>query len=459
MSAEFDRTLPHNLEAERAVLGAILLHPDAMNDAGEILREGHFFRDAHRRIYKHLCALSLQSADMDLVTLKDALTRAGELEEVGGPTYIAALLDGVPHSTNIGSYAAIVKEKADLRDLIAAGQRMVARAYEAEDDARAVIEDAERAIFDIAEGHTRAGFASVGSLLPGVMDKIEAIHQSRSSVTGIPTGFVDLDDMTRGFQPGNLILLAARPSQGKSALAINIAQHVGGRVGKHVGVFSLEMSQEELMLRMLASSARVDGHRMQSGWLGERDFGRLAHAMQEIADAKIHLDESANLNVFEMRARARRLKAEHGLDLLIVDYLQLAAGQQDRKAENRTLELGAMSRALKILARELKIPVLVLSQLSRAPELRSDHRPILSDLRESGALEQDADVVLFLYRDEYYHPNRDDNAGLAELIIGKQRNGPIGTVKLTFLREFTRFENIAPAGAVDDRQLPYGDRA
>jgi replicative DNA helicase len=288
------------------------------------------------------------------------------------------------------------------------------------------------------------------------MERLELFQRTKRGVTGIPTGFTDLDDMTRGLQPGNLVLIAARPAMGKTSFAINIAEHVAGpKVGKTVGVFSLEMSSDELMMRQLASAARVDSHRLQSGFMSERDWSRLSAAMGIIAESQLHLDESPNLGVFELRARARRLKAEHNLDLLIIDYVQLMESQ-DTKAENRTLEIGAISRGLKILARELAIPILLLSQLSRAVESRSDKRPMLSDLRDSGALEQDADVVLFIYRDEVYYPNKGDNSGLAEVIIGKQRNGPIGTVKLSFIKEYTRFENFIEEPA--DARLPMGDR-
>jgi replicative DNA helicase len=456
-TAVAERTLPHNLEAERAVLAAILVHNDALNTAAELVTDAHFFREAHRRLYRHICQLSLQGVEIDLVSLKESLSRAGELDEVGGPAYLAALVDGVPRSTNIGHYATIVREKSELRSVIFAASKMMQRAYDAEDDAHDVVEEAERVIFQIAEGTARNGFTSVGALLPGVMQKLELICSTKQAVTGVPTGFTDLDELTRGLQPGNLILVAGRPSMGKTSFAMNVAEHVSVKVGLTVGVFTLEQSSEELMMRSIASAARIDGHRMQSGYLGERDWARLSYAVGALAEAKLHIDETANLGVFEMRARARRLKAEHGLDLLIIDYVQLMTSQE-KKAENRTLELGAISRALKILARELQVPVVLLSQLSRAPELRSDHRPMLSDLRESGSLEQDADMVLFLYRDEYYHPDRDDNKGMAEAIIAKQRNGPLGTVKLVFLREYTTFENLARSESYEDRRLPIGDR-
>lgn len=463
MSVDFlERTLPHNLEAERSILGAVLLHNEALNDAAGRVQETHFFRRAHQCIYRHMCLLSTQGAPIDFVSLKESLSRTGDLDEVGGPAYLAALVDGVPRSANVEHYAQIVREKAHLRDVITAANKMLVRAYDAEDNAALVVEEAERQIFALADGQASTGFVHVGALIPAVWKKLEAICEHKNAVTGVPTGFADLDGMTRGLQPGNLILVAGRPSMGKTSWAMNVAEHVAMEIREPVGVFSLEQSSEELMMRSLASGARIDSHRMQSGYLGERDWARLSAAIGRLGDAKLHIDDTANLGVFEMRARARRMKAEYGLAVLIIDYIQLMVSH-DKKQENRTLELGAISRGLKILARELAIPVVVLSQLSRQPELRNDHRPILSDLRESGALEQDADVVIFLYRDEYYHPHGTypdgtSNAGIAEAIVSKQRNGPLGTVKLTFTREYTRFDNYARPDEAEDRRLPMGDR-
>lgn len=456
-----DRVLPHSLEAERAVIGAALLNPDAFDLAVAAVHADDFYRAAHRSIWSHLCQLSVQGAPLDLVSVNESLSKVGELEEVGGPVYLAGLIDGVPRSTNIAHYASIVREKAQLRQLIVTASRMVNDAYEAEEDAHAIVEQAEQAIFALAEGANVTGFVRVGSLLPGIFDKLELLHQSKQGVTGLSTGIRDLDDLTRGLQPGNLILIAARPSMGKSSLAVNIAEHLTGPAfRKHVALCSLEMSSEELMMRQLASAARVDGHRLQSGYLGERDWARLSTAMAEIAAATMYIDETPHIGVFDLRGRARRLKTEHGLDLLIIDYVQLmdAPERTDKRGDNRALEIGTMSRALKVLARELNIPIILLSQLSRQPEARQDHRPMLSDLRESGALEQDADVVLFLYRDEVYHPDRSDNKGIAEIIIGKQRNGPLGTVKVAFQKEYTRFENLAAGDRYEDQRLPVGDR-
>jgi replicative DNA helicase len=441
-----ERTLPHNLEAERSVLGAILLHNDAFNLAAEVIDAGDFFRDAHRRIFDKMVKLVERGDAIDLVTLKEELGRSGDLEEVGGPAYITALVDGVPRSTNVEYYAKIIKEKATLRSLIFSANKIVATAYEAEEDADVILDQAEHAIFAIADDKVRDGFVSMKHLAQSSLDTIEKLHSRKELITGVPSGFTDLDEMMSGLQPSDLIIVAARPSMGKTSLVLNIAQHVGTKTDLTVGLFSLEMSKEQLFLRMLTAEARIDAHRLRGGFLGERDWGKLSQAIGTLSEAKIFIDDSPAIGVLEMRAKCRRLAAEHGLDLVIIDYIQLMQGRG--RFENRTLEVASISRSLKGLAKELSVPIVVLSQLSRAPESRSDHRPQLSDLRESGALEQDADVVIFIYREEQY-ADKDapvDAQGVAELIIGKQRNGPTGVVKLAFIREFTRFENLA-AGA------------
>jgi replicative DNA helicase len=443
-----DRTLPHNLEAERSVLGAILLHNEAFNHAAEVIDAADFYRDAHRRIFDKMVRLSERGGAIDLVTLKEELGRSGELDEVGGPAYITALVDGVPRSMNVEHYARIIKEKATLRSLIFSANKILATAYEGEEDADVILDQAEHAIFAIADDKIRDGFVSLRDLAQSSLETIEKLHARKELVTGVPTGFIDLDEMTSGLQPSDLVIVAARPSMGKTSLVLNIAQHVGTKTDKTVGLFSLEMSKEQLFLRMLTAEARIDAQRMRRGYLGERDWGRLSQAIGTLSDAKIFIDDSPSIGVLEMRAKCRRLAAEHDLDLVIVDYIQLMQGRG--RFENRTLELGSISRSLKGLAKELRVPVVVLSQLSRAPESRSDHKPQLSDLRESGALEQDADVVIFIYRQDMYADKSDPPAegeGVAELIIGKQRNGPTGTVKLAFIREFTRFENLAAGSA------------
>ncbi len=434
-----DRTLPHNHEAERTVLGAVLVDNQAFNSAAEVLKREDFYRDSHRRIFDAMAALAERSQPIDLVTLKDELVRESALEAVGGAAYLGALLDGVPRITSVEHWSRIIKEKAVLRNLIHAGNRIVQSCFEGEDEAAALLDQAEKSIFDIAERRIRAGFVGMREIVKESFRSIDLLSQSKDAVTGLATGFVDIDEMTSGLQKGDLVIVAGRPAMGKTSFCLNIAQHVALRVGQTVGLFSLEMSKEQLALRLLCADARIDAHRLRTGKLNEKDWARLAKAYHDLGESRLFIDDSATISPLEMRAKCRRLKAEHGLALVIVDYLQLvtAAG----RTENRQQELSAISRSMKGLAKELGVPVIALSQLSRAPEARTGHRPQLSDLRESGALEQDADVVMFIYREEEYKPS-DENRGLAEIIIGKQRNGPTGSRKLAFIKEFTRFENL-----------------
>jgi replicative DNA helicase len=440
-----ERTLPHNLEAERSVLGAILVHNDAFNLAAQVIDSSDFYRDAHRRIFERMVQLNERNQAIDFVTLKEELSRAGEIDEVGGPAYVAALADGVPRATNVEYYARIVKEKSTLRSLIFAANKILTNAYEADQESDLILDEAESSIFAVADDRLKAGFVPMRDLVKDSFPKIEQLFEQKRLVTGVPTGFVDLDEMTRGLQPGDLIIVAARPSMGKTSLVLNIAQYVAIQPEHTVGFFSLEMSKESLFLRLLTSEAQIDSHRLMSGAIGQKDYGRISHALESLSAMRLFIDDTANVGVMEMRAKARRLQKEHRLSLLVVDYIQLMSGRG--RFENRTLELASISRSLKGLAKELGVPIVVLSQLSRAPESRSDHRPQLSDLRESGALEQDADVVVLIYREDAY--NRDPNnpdAGTAELILAKQRNGPTGTVRLAFLREQTRFANLAQGG-------------
>ncbi len=443
--ATAERTLPHNLEAERSVLGAILVHNDAFNLAAQTIDAPDFFRDAHRRIFDKMVALNERGHAIDFVTLKEELQRSGELDDVGGPAYITSLADGVPRATNVEYYARIVKEKATLRNLIFAANKILTNAYEADQEPDLILDEAESAIFSVAEDKLRSGFIPMRDLVKESFPKIEQLFEQRRLVTGVPTGFVDLDEMTRGLQPSDLIIIAARPSMGKTSLVLNIAQYVAMQPNLTVGFFSLEMSKESLFIRLLTAEAQIDGHRLMSGAIGQKDYGRISHALETLSSMRMFIDDTPNLGVLEMRAKCRRLQAEHGLNLVILDYIQLMNSRG--RFENRTLELAGISRSLKGLAKELNVPIVVLSQLSRAPEARSDHRPQLSDLRESGALEQDADVVVLIYRDDVYNrePNN-ENAGIAELILAKQRNGPTGVVKLAFLREQTRFANLAANG-------------
>lgn len=436
------RTLPHNLDAERSVLGAILIDNATFNVVAAVLQPDAFYRDAHRRIFERMADLSERSQPIDFITLKEELARAGELDEVGGPAYLAALTDGVPRSTNAEYYAQIVKEKATLRALIFSANKILATAYEAEQEADLILDEAESSIFAVADDRVKVGFVPMKTLVSESFPKIEKLFTHKSHITGVATGFADIDRKTRGLQPGDMVIVAARPSMGKTSLVLNICQHVATHGGV-AGFFSLEMSKESLFMRMLASEARIDMHRLMGGQIGQREYGQITEALESLSEAQLFIDDTAGISVLEMRAKARRLKAEHGLSLLAIDYVQLMTGRG--RFENRTLELASISRSLKGLAKELGVPIIVLSQLSRASEARSDKRPQLSDLRESGALEQDADVVALIFREEMYklgdEPSESD--GIAEIIIAKQRNGPTGTVKLAFLREQTRFANLA----------------
>ncbi len=441
MSDEIPRTLPHNLDAERSVLGAILIRNEAINAATILIDSDDFFRAAHRVIFDKMVSLSERGQAIDLVTLVEELGRSGQLEEVGGAAYVAALTDGVPRATNVEHYARIIKEKSTRRRLIVSANRILTDAYSGEDEADLLLDAAERQIFEIADDSVRSGFVPLADLVRSSFSTIEALQSQKGLVTGVPTGFTELDEMTSGLQPSDLVIVAARPSMGKTSFVLNIAQYVGSRPEKMtVGFFSLEMSKEQLFMRLLTSEARIDAHKFRGGYLSDRDWGRLSEALGVLSDARIFIDDTASIGVLEMRAKARRLKAEHGLHLIVVDYVQLMQGRG--RFENRQLEIASISRSLKALAKELHVPVIALSQLSRAPDTRADHRPLLSDLRESGSLEQDADVVLFIYRPAVYKDKDEEDDGIAEIIIGKQRNGPIGTVQLAFINEFTRFENV-----------------
>ncbi len=434
-----ERALPHNLDAERTVLGAVLVYDAAFNSAAEMLSRDDFYKESHRRIFEAMAALAERSQPIDLVTVKDELVRSASLEAIGGAAYLASLVDGLPRVANVESWSRIIKEKAVLRNLIHASHRIAQSAYEAEEDAATVLDKAERTIFEIAEKRIRAGFVGLREIVKESFRTIDQLSHSKGRITGVPTGFVDLDERTSGLQKGDLVIVASRPAMGKTSLCLNIAQHASAAAGETVGIFSLEMSKEQLVLRLLTGDARVDAHKLRTGSLQEKDWARLAKAYADLSASKIFIDDSATLTPLEMRAKCRRLKAEHGLGLVIVDYLQLVA--TGTRVENRQQEIAAISRSLKGLAKELELPVLALSQLSRAPEARTDRRPQLSDLRESGALEQDADVVMMIYREEEYK-RTDENQGIAEIIIAKQRNGPTGSLKLAFIKEYTRFENL-----------------
>jgi len=437
-----EKTLPCNLEAERSILGAILLDDKAALTVFEKLKPQDFYLDSHRRIFEKMAYLTNNARPIDIVTLKDELQRSNELESVGGAAYLAGLTDGLPRAMNIEFYAEIVREKSTLRRLIQISSETMARSYQDEESAQEILQNIEKAIFDIANQQFHSGFSSITPVVSEVFKQIEELSNRKVPVTGLETGFVDLDRMTAGMHSSDLIIVAARPGLGKTSLCLNIAEHVAIRKGKTVGIFSLEMSKEQLVKRLLCSEARIDAHRINTGYLNKEDWHRLSRASGDLSETKIFIDDSATITVAELRTKARRLSLEHGLDLVIVDYLQLMSGSSQRY-ENRTQEISQISRGLKGIAKELSVPVIAVSQLSRAVESRTgEHRrPQLSDLRESGSIEQDADVVLFIYREDMVNPT-EENTGLAELIIGKQRNGPTGSIQLAFSRQFTKFDSL-----------------
>jgi replicative DNA helicase len=437
-------SLPANVEAERSILGAILLDNLAFNQAAEHLKPEDFSLDSHRRIYTRMVDLAESSRAIDLITLVEELDRRKELEAIGDVGYISGLLDGVPDRPSIEHYIKIVRDKALLRGLIHAANAAIARASEQSDPAEEILNDAEAAIFQLSEKRIGRGFMGVQEIVKESFGSVDALLQRGQRITGLATHYTDFDEMTSGLQRADLIIIAARPSMGKTALAMNIAENAAIEDNKTVGMFSLEMSREALLLRLLCSKAKVDSHRMRTGSLWREDMDKVVRAMEQLAHAPIFIDDTPGIALSEMRAKAKRLQQSQGaLDLLIVDYLQLMSGG-GRRYENRTQEVSAISRGLKGLAKELNVPVVALSQLSRAPESRGgDHRPQLADLRESGSIEQDADVVAFIFREEVYKPNEPELDGIAEIIIAKQRNGPTGRLKMAFLKNSTRFESLA----------------
>ena len=440
------RSAPYSAEAEQAVLGAMLLDADAALRASETLDDWMFYREAHRRLFRVMIAVARRQEAIDPITLKTELDRKGELEGVGGVEYLTYLLDVVPTAANFDYHARIVRDKALLRRLIEVGTQIVQDAFDGKRLAAEVLDAAERKIFEVAEHRSTEGFVRIKKLIFDSIERIESLHGAGQSVTGVPSGFKDLDERTAGFQPSELIIVAARPSMGKTAFCLNIAQHAAIEKGTPVAIFSLEMSKESLVQRMLTGEARVDAHRLRTGTLRDSDYKLMASAAGILSTAPIWIDDSAALTPLELRSKARRITSEQGVGLIIVDYLQLM--REPEYSENRVQEISAISRSLKALAKELRVPVMSLSQLSRAPEQRGGEgrRPQLSDLRESGAIEQDADVVLFIYRPEMYAKDemeRDELRGQAEVIIGKQRNGPTGTIKLHFHSNYTRFDNYS----------------
>ena len=431
-------TLPYSEEAERSVLGAVLLDNQHFDQTQELVDSTAFYSVRHQKIFHALETMTEAGTALDLVTLKAELERRGELEQVGGPAYLATLLDGVPRSANVEHYARIIKEKSVQRELIRASQSILASAMRPQGSTDQLLDEAEKAIFRVAEKRLGSGFILLRVLAEQSLGAIEDLTRRKELITGVPSGFPELDEYTAGLQDSDLVILAARPSMGKTALALNIAIHASLRAGRTVGIFSLEMSHQQLFLRLLCAEGQIDAHRLRTGRVNREEWQRIIKVFGQLSEAQVHIDDTPGIGIMEMRAKARRLKRDAGLDLLIVDYLQLMRGRT--RYESRQQEISEISRSLKELVKELNIPVLALSQLSRAPEQRGgDHRPQLSDLRESGAIEQDADVVLFLFREEFYKKNDPSLEGKAELIIGKQRNGPTATVHLNFIRKFTRF--------------------
>jgi replicative DNA helicase len=437
------RLPPQSLEAEVSVLGGVLLENEALNRVLELVNEGDFHREAHRQIFAALLHLYERNEPADLITLSEALQNRAVLEEVGGVEYLNYLVNSVPTAANISYYAKIIKEKSILRKLINRATEIISQGYGNSSDVDEFLDRAERMIFEISEDRFRPSFFPVKDIIKASFKIIEKLYEKRQLITGVPTGFTKLDELTSGLQPSDLIIVAGRPSMGKTALALNITQYAAIEGGIPAIIFSLEMSKEQLALRMLCSEAKVDAHRLRGGFLSESDWPRLTRAAGSLSEAPIFIDDTPALTVLELRAKARRLKAEHKLGLIVVDYLQLMRGRAD--SESREKEISDISRSLKALAKELTLPVIALSQLNRRVEDRGDRRPQLADLRESGAIEQDADVIIFLYRDEVYNKSEDNpHKGKAEIIIGKQRNGPIDKFDLAFLDRYTRFENLSP---------------
>ena len=431
---------PQNLEAEASILGGVLLDNEAINTVIELVKSDDLYRESHRKIYRAMVDLWDRNEPVDLITLSDQLKARGELEDVGGSAYLAELASQVPTAANIAYYARIVREKAILRHLIRTSTDIATRGMEERGDVDDFLDDAERAIFDISEDRIRATFVRVGDVMTDTIKKVDELYHRKEMVTGVPTGYRDLDRLTAGFQPSDLLIVAGRPGMGKTAFALNIAVNAALQ-GIGVAIFSLEMAMEQLVLRMLCSEARVDHSRLRTGYLREHEFPALVKAAGRLGDAPVYIDDTPAITVLEVRAKTRRLLRDRSrkIGLVVIDYLQLMRGHRD--SPNREQEISEISRSLKALAKELSVPVVALSQLNRRVEERGDKHPQMADLRESGAIEQDADVIMFVYRDEAY--DADKNPGVAEINVAKQRNGPVDSIRLTFLKEYTRFEDYS----------------
>ena len=446
------RVPPHSIEAESSVLGGLLLDNGAWDRVGDLLVDNDFYRHEHKLIYAAIGALVNASKPADVITVNEQLQNQGKAEEMGGLGYLNSLAQYVPSASNIRRYAEIVRERSILRKLVSASDEIATNAFNPQGKAiDRILDEAEQKIFNIGEEGSRMkqGFQSMDTLVVELLDRVQEMANNPNDITGVPTGFYDLDRMTSGLQPGDMVVLAARPSMGKTAFAINIAEHVALNEGLPVAVFSMEMGASQLAVRVVGSIGRIDQGHLRTGKLNDDEWPRLTEAIEKLRTVSLHIDETPGLTSSELRANARRLARQCGkLGLIVVDYLQLMSGSGGAGGDNRATELGEISRGLKMLAKELQCPVIALSQLNRSVEQRTDKRPMMSDLRESGAIEQDADIIMFIYRDDYYHKDSKD-PGVAEIIIGKQRNGPTGTVRLTFLKNLTRFESLA-SGLSDD---------
>lgn len=436
-----ERIPPHNEEAERSVLGAVMLNKEVLFDVMEHVKEDEFYDSANREIFAAIVELYKENKAVDVLTVSEELKKRGVLKMVGGRAYVAQLTLDVPSTINAAEYAKIVSEKATLRKMITAAEDITDKGYRANMDATEILDYAEKSIFSIAQRNQKSDYSDVQSVLLTNIQDIDEAAKNQGKVLGTPTGFRDLDEKLNGLQKSNLVIIAARPAMGKTAFALNIAQQSAVKEGSTVMIFSLEMSKEQLGQRLLSSQARVESSKLQRGNLDKKDWDRVNLALDEMQKAKIFIDDTPGISLIEIRNKCRRLKAEKGLDLIVIDYLQLMTSPE--KSDNRQVEISAISRNLKLLAREMDCPVIALSQLSRAPELRTDHRPNLADLRESGAIEQDADVVMFLYRDEYYNKENSEKPGVCEINIAKNRSGPTETVELTWVARYTKFSDMA----------------
>jgi replicative DNA helicase len=446
-----DRTPPQNIEAEQAVLGAIFIEPESLTVASEFLIPEDFYRSSHQKIFSAMLKLSDQGKAIDVVTVTEELAATEQLENIGGVSYLMELANAVPTAANVEYYARIVEEKSLLRRLIRTATEIAQEGYSREDEVESLLSEAEKKIMEVSGRKSAGSFISIKDVLVEAYDNIEKLANRQGDITGIPTGFTELDRMTAGFQRNDLIIVAARPSVGKTAFALNIAQNVATKTDEVVAIFSLEMGAEQLVMRMLSSEGNINAQNLRTGDLSDEDWKKLTMAMGSLSNAQIYIDDTPGIRIAEMRAKCRRLKQERGLGMILIDYLQLIQG--DGKADNRQQEVSEISRSLKALARELEVPVIALSQLSRSVEQRQDKRPMMSDIRESGSIEQDADIVAFLYRDDYYDKET-ENKNIIEIIIAKQRNGPVGTVQRAFAKEYSKFVNLERR--YDDADIPPG---